>query len=377
MIELRNLSKHFVTSDGPVDALKHVNLTINNGDIYGIIGMSGAGKSTLVRCINMLERPTEGSVLLDGRDLGSMSKKELREVRHSVTMIFQGFNLLMQRTCLKNVMLPLQLSRIPRAQAEARARKLLTRFGLPDAFLKIVMLPLQLSHVPRAKAEARARELLALVGLPDKAGAYPAQLSGGQQQRVAIARALATDPQVLLCDEATSALDPKTTHAILELIRDINRKLGITVIVITHQMSVVQEICNRVAILEHGEVVEEGEVAEVFSNPKADATRNLVYPEMADSTVLTDRHGQRVRIIFNGALAAKEPLLAKMAMNCGIAASILGASTRSVGDKAYGYMLLEIPGGPDELATAVNFLRRTPDVTVQVEVEYSAKEGEQ
>ena len=342
MIELRNLSKHFITSDGPVDALKHVNLTINNGDIYGIIGMSGAGKSTLVRCINMLERPTEGSVLLDGRDLGSMTKKELREVRHSVTMIFQGFNLLMQRTCLKNIMLPLQLS-----------------------------------HVPRAKAEARARELLTLVGLPDKAGAYPAQLSGGQQQRVAIARALATDPKVLLCDEATSALDPKTTHAILELIRDINRKLGITVIVITHQMSVVQEICNRVAILENGTVVEEGEVSQVFSNPRAEATRNLVYPEMADSTVLADAHGQRVRIIFNGALAAKTPLLAQMAMDCGIAASILGASTRSVGDKAYGYMLLEIPGGPDELATAVNFLRMTPDVTVQVEVEYAAKEGEQ
>ena len=342
MIELRNLSKNFVTSDGPVDALRHVNLTINNGDIYGIIGMSGAGKSTLVRCINMLERPTEGSVLLDGRDLGSMSKKELREVRHSVTMIFQGFNLLMQRTCLKNVMLPLQLS-----------------------------------HISRAKAEARARELLALVGLPDKAGAYPAQLSGGQQQRVAIARALATEPQVLLCDEATSALDPKTTHAILELIRDINRKLGITVIVITHQMSVVQEICNRVAILEHGEVVEEGEVSQVFSNPRAEATRNLVYPEMADSTVLADAHGQRVRIIFNGALAAKTPLLAQMAMDCGIAASILSASTRSVGDRAYGYMLLEIPGGPDELARAVNYLRQTPDVTVQVEVEYSAKEGEQ
>ena len=342
MIELRNLSKHFVTSDGPVDALRHVNLTINNGDIYGIIGMSGAGKSTLVRCINMLERPTEGSVLLDGRDLGSMTKKELREVRHSVTMIFQGFNLLMQRTCLKNVMLPLQLS-----------------------------------HRSRAKAEARARELLTLVGLPDKAGAYPAQLSGGQQQRVAIARALATDPQVLLCDEATSALDPKTTHAILELIRDINRKLGITVIVITHQMSVVQEICNRVAILEHGAVVEEGEVSQVFSNPRAEATRNLVYPEMADSTVLADVHGQRVRVIFNGALAAKTPLLAQMAMDCGIAASILSASTRSVGDRAYGYMLLEIPGGPDELARAVHYLRQTPDVTVQVEVEYSAKEGEQ
>ena len=339
MIEIRNLSKSFVTSDGPVDALRHVNLTIRDGDIYGIIGMSGAGKSTLVRCINMLERPTEGSVLLDGRDLAAMGKKELRQVRHRVTMIFQGFNLLMQRTCLRNIMLPLELS-----------------------------------HVPRAKAEARARELLELVGLPDKAGAYPAQLSGGQQQRIAIARALATEPDVLLCDEATSALDPKTTHAILELIRDINRKMGITVIVITHQMSVVQEICNRVAILEHGAVVEEGEVSEVCSNPRANATRNLVYPDMADSAVLDGSQGQRVRIIFNGAIAAKTPLLAQMAMECGIAASILGASTRSVGDRAYGYMLLEIPGGPDELARAVNYLRQTPDVTVQVEVEYAAKE---
>ncbi|MBR4080525.1 MAG: ATP-binding cassette domain-containing protein [Clostridia bacterium] len=339
MIELRNLSKSFVTADGPVDALKHVNLTINNGDIYGIIGMSGAGKSTLVRCINMLERPTEGSVLLDGKDLGAMSKKELREIRHSVTMIFQGFNLLMQRTCLKNVILPLKLA-----------------------------------GVPTAEAEKRGRELLEIVGLPDKANAYPAQLSGGQQQRVAIARALATDPQVLLCDEATSALDPKTTHAILELIREINRKLGITVIVITHQMSVVQEICNRVAILENGAVVEEGEVAQVFSNPKADATRNLVYPEMADGEALADTTGQRVRVIFNGSHTVKTPLLAKLAIESGIAPSILSASTRSVGDKAYGYMLLEIPGGPDELATAVNYIRTDPNVTVQVEVEYAAKE---
>ena len=205
MIELRNLSKSFVTTDGPVDALRHVNLTINNGDIYGIIGMSGAGKSTLVRCINMLERPTEGSVLLDGKDLGALSKKELREVRRRVTMIFQGFNLLMQKTCLQNILLPLKLA-----------------------------------HKAGPEAEKRARELLELVGLPNKADAYPAQLSGGQQQRIAIARALATEPEVLLCDEATSALDPKTTHAILELIRDINAKMGITVIVITHQMSVVQ-----------------------------------------------------------------------------------------------------------------------------------------
>ena len=342
MIELRNLSKSFTTADGPVDALRNVSLTINDGDIYGIIGMSGAGKSTLVRCINMLERPTEGRVLLDGRDLGTMSKKELRETRRSVTMIFQGFNLLMQRTCVQNIMLPLKLA-----------------------------------GVKSAEAKARALEMLEIVGLPDKANSYPAQLSGGQQQRIAIARALATNPGVLLCDEATSALDPKTTHAILELIRDINRKLGITVIVITHQMSVVQEICNRVAILEHGSVVEEGEVAQVFANPQAEATKNLVYPEMADANVaLGDKHGQRVRIIFNGAIAANEPLIAKMALETGIAASILGASTRAVGERAYGYILLEIPGGPDELARAVNFLRQTPDVTVSVEVNYGESKGE-
>ena len=246
MIELRNLSKSFVTADGPVDALKHVSLTINDGDIYGIIGMSGAGKSTLVRCINMLERPTDGSVIWDGTDLGALSKKEIQQVRHQITMIFQSFNLLMQRTCLENIMLPLKLI-----------------------------------HMPRAQARARAMELLETVGLPDKANAYPAQLSGGQQQRIAIARALATEPKVLLCDEATSALDPKTTHAILELIRDINRKMGITVIVITHQMSVVQEICNRVAILENGSVVEEDLVSQVFSNPKAAATKALVYPDVA------------------------------------------------------------------------------------------------
>ena len=340
MIELKNLTKTFVAADGEVEALKHVSLTINNGDIYGIIGMSGAGKSTLVRCINMLERPTDGQVLLDGRDLGALPMKELRQVRRRVTMIFQGFNLLMQRTCLKNVALPLILS-----------------------------------GAKRSEAYQRAQELLEIVGLPDKANVYPAQLSGGQQQRVAIARALTTNPEVLLCDEATSALDPKTTHAILELIRDINKKMGITVIVITHQMSVVQEICNRVAILEHGAVVEEGAVAEVFANPKAEATRNLVYPEMADANVtLGDEHGQRVRIIFNGAIAANEPLIARMAMEVGIAASILGASTRAVGDRAYGYILLEIPGGPDELAKAVKFLRQTPDVTVSVEVNYAAKE---
>ena len=342
MIELRNLSKSFTTADGPVEALRRINLTVNDGDIYGIIGMSGAGKSTLVRCINMLERPTEGSVLLDGRDLGMLSKKEMQDVRRQVTMIFQSFNLLMQRTCLQNILFPLKLA-----------------------------------HVPHAEAEARARQLLETVGLPDKANAYPAQLSGGQQQRIAIARALATNPRVLLCDEATSALDPKTTHAILELIRQINRDTGITVIVITHQMSVVQEICNRVAILENGAVVEEGDVSQVFSHPKAAATRALVFPEMADGeSLIPERQGQFIRLIFDGAETTQHPLIASMAIDCGIAASILNASTRTVAGRVYGYMLLDIPGGPDEMATAVNYLSGTPDVTVQVEVEYPAKEAE-
>ena len=341
MIELKNLSKHFTTLDGPVDALRHINLKVNNGDIYGIIGMSGAGKSTLVRCVNMLERPTEGSVLLDGQDLGSLKGRELREMRRKVSMIFQSFNLLMQRTCLQNIMLPLKLAK-----------------------------------VPEMEAKRKALELLELVGLPDKANSYPAQLSGGQQQRVAIARALATEPSVLLCDEATSALDPKTTHAILELIRDINRKMGITVIVITHQMSVVQEICNRVAILENGEVVEEGEVSEVFSNPRARATRNLIYPEMADNESLLSSGGQRIRIIFNGKQPSREPLIAKMAVNTGILPSIMGASTRTVGGRAFGYMLLEIPGSPEDMARAVSYLNGIPDIMIQVEAEYASGEGE-
>ncbi len=231
---------------GTFDALKDVSLTIGDGDIYGIIGMSGAGKSTLVRCINMLERPTAGRVLIDGVDIGALTEKELRKIRREVTMIFQGFNLLMQRTCLANVCFPLELA-----------------------------------GMKRSDAKKRAMELLHTVGLPDKANAYPAQLSGGQQQRIAIARALATNPKVLLCDEATSALDPNTTHAILELIRGINREMGITVIIITHQMSVVESVCNRVAILDHGVVAEEGSVADIFADPKSDAAKRLVYPATA------------------------------------------------------------------------------------------------
>ena len=330
MIEIKYLTKEFQTADGTVEALRNVNLNIQDGDIYGIIGMSGAGKSTLVRCINMLERPTKGQVLIDGQDIAKLSDKELRAVRRDVTMIFQGFNLLMQRTCLKNICFPLEL------------------IGMD-----------------KEKAKKRALELLDVVGLPDKANAYPAQLSGGQQQRIAIARALATDPKVLLCDEATSALDPKTTHAILELIRDINERLGITVIIITHQMSVVEEICNRVAILDSGSVVEEGVVSEVFSSPKSKAAKRLVFPDGADEILEEVPGERRIRVVFSGAVASREPLIAKMAIDEQITASILGASTKSIGDKAYGNMLLGLPDDDDVVKRAISYLSSIPDVLVE------------
>ena len=330
MIEIKDLTKEFQTADGTVEALRNVNLNIQDGDIYGIIGMSGAGKSTLVRCINMLERPTKGQVLIDGQDIAKLSDKELRAVRRNVTMIFQGFNLLMQRTCLKNICFPLEL------------------IGMD-----------------KEKAKKRALELLDVVGLPDKANAYPAQLSGGQQQRIAIARALATDPKVLLCDEATSALDPKTTHAILELIRDINQRLGITVIIITHQMSVVEEICSRVAILDSGSVVEEGMVSEVFSSPKSKAAKRLVFPDGADEILEEVPGERRIRVVFSGAVASREPLIAKMAIDEQITASILGASTKSIGDKAYGNMLLGLPDDDDVVKRAIAYLSSIPDVLVE------------
>lgn len=329
MIEIQHLTKTFDTADGKLDALKDVSLKIGDGEIYGIIGMSGAGKSTLVRCINMLERPTDGKVIIDGVDVGKLSDSELRKERRQITMIFQGFNLLMQRTCLKNVCFPMELA-----------------------------------GMKKSEAKARAKELLEIVGLGDKLKSYPVQLSGGQQQRVAIARALATHPKILLCDEATSALDPQTTQSILSLIRDIHDKLGITVIVITHQMSVVEQICTKVAILNNGTVVEEGAVSDVFSAPKSDAAKALVYPDGNFDTIdCSNEH--IVRVVFNGAGATGTPLIAKMAIEQNIAASILSASTRSIGDKAYGNMLLGIPGDENELKKAINYLQSIPDIYVE------------
>ena len=330
MIEIKNLSKTFKTADSSLDALKNVSLTINDGDIYGIIGMSGAGKSTLVRCINMLERPTEGQILIDGVDMGSLSSKQLRDARRNITMIFQGFNLLMQRNCLKNICFPLELE-----------------------------------GMKKEDAKKRALELLEIVGLPDKAKAYPAQLSGGQQQRIAIARALATNPKVLLCDEATSALDPNTTHSILNLIRDINKKLGITVIIITHQMSVGEETCNRVAILDNGTVVEQGEVSTVFAHPQSAAAKRLVFPDASDEIFAPASDEHRIRVVFNGAFATNTPLITKMAIDEGIAANILAASTRCIGDKVYGNMLLGIPGGDSDLERASKYLQSMPDILVE------------
>ena len=328
MIEIKNLSKTYSLSDGSVEALKNVSLTIPDGDIYGIIGMSGAGKSTLVRCINMLERPTCGQVIIDGQDLTVMSEKELRALRQSITMIFQGFNLLMQKTCLKNVCFPLELA-----------------------------------GVKKGEATKRAMELLELVGLQDKAQAYPAQLSGGQQQRVAIARALATNPKVLLCDEATSALDPKTTNSILELIRSINQKLGITVIIITHQMSVIEQICNRVAILDSGVVAEIGEVEKVFSNPQSAAGRRLVTPDVA--LPLSTWEGPVARIAFNGNMS-EEPIIASVAVDLGIKLSILGAGTRNVDGKAFGAMLVSLPEEEEKRRAVLDYLNGHEGVTAEV-----------
>ena len=240
MIEIKNLSKHF-DSASRVDALQNVNLTVEDGDICGIIGMSGAGKSTLLRCISMLETPTEGSIEIDGKDIFSLKGRELLELRRQMGVVFQGYNLLMQRTIYKNIAFPLELVK-----------------------------------TPKQELEKRVGELLELVGLSDKAQMYPAQLSGGQQQRVAIARALASNPKVLLCDEPTSALDPLTTRSILKLLQQINRTLGVTILIITHEIGVVRSICNRVAVIEAGSIAEQGKTEQVFANPQSQAAKQLL-----------------------------------------------------------------------------------------------------
>ena len=327
IIELKSLYKTFGSGENQVNALKNVSVSVEKGDIFGIIGLSGAGKSTLVRCINLLERPDQGSVLFDGRELMELKEKELRAQRRKISMIFQSFNLLEQRTALDNICFPMELMGVPKKQARVKAK-----------------------------------ELLETVGLPDKAESYPVQLSGGQKQRIAIARALASDPEVLLCDEATSALDPKTTGQILSLLQKINRERGITVIIITHQMSVIEQICNRVAILDSGEVAEIGTVESVFSNPKSKAGRRLVSPAVAEPALTWDI--PVARIAFNGA-ASEEPVFAQLIRKTGASLSILGAATRNVDGKAFGTMLVSLPQDESKKREVLEFLNGCQGVSAE------------
>lgn len=307
-IEIRRLTKIFDQRGVRVEALKGIDLEIEAGDIYGIIGMSGAGKSTLVRCLNFLEKPTEGTVIIGGKDLAGLSDRELREERRNISMIFQKFNLLMQKNVLDNVCFPLLISGVKKPEARERARK-----------------------------------LLKTVGLEEKEKAYPAQLSGGQQQRVAIARALATNPRILLCDEATSALDPQTTASILSLLREINRSMGITIVIITHQMSVVAEICNKVAIIEHGTLVEHGLVNDIFTHPKSQAARELISRDLQDAKPVEILDGsRRIRIVFSEN-SAFEPVIANLILQVQAPVNILRANTRDVGGVAKGEMILGLP----------------------------------
>ena len=319
LIELNHLTKTFKGKTQTVDALKDINLQIEQGDIFGIIGMSGAGKSTLVRCINFLERPTSGSVVIDGKDLASLTPKELRQLRQQVSMIFQHFNLLSQRDVRGNIAFAMEIAGMKRPQIEKRID-----------------------------------ELLEIVGLTDRQHNYPSQLSGGQQQRVAIARALATNPKIILCDEATSALDPTTTTSILNLLREINRKMGITIVIITHEMSVVESTCTHVAIIDDGQLAECGTVESVFSQPKSAAAKKLIFRTAgADSGAMGER---MIRIVFEGS-SADEPTISDLAMQCHVAVNIRYADTREVSGKLFGQMILQLPEDHLQQEKAIYFLQ--------------------
>ena len=322
LIELKHLTKTFKGKTQTVDARREINLQIEQGDIYGLIGRSGAGKSTLVRCINFLERPTSGSVVIDGKDLAALTPKELRQLRQQVAMIFQHFNLLQQRDVRGNI-----------------------AFAMEIAGMK------------RADIDRRIDELLEIVGLTDRQHNYPSQLSGGQQQRVAIARALSTNPKIILCDEATSALDPNTTRSILELLREINKTLGVTIIVITHEMKVIDQICDRVAVIDKSCIAEEGRVADVFTSPKSDIARELVLPQ--ERPVLEPTTGGRkVRIIFNGENTQK-PVISEMILACRVPVNVLFADTKSVEGAAYGHMIFELPNDEHDAEKVISWLKNS------------------
>ena len=321
MIERKHLSKTYRTQEKEIVALEDINLTINDGEIFGIIGLSGAGKSTLVRCINLLEEPTDGQVVIDGKSVTELSRKELLKLRQSIGMIFQGFNLLAQRSVLRNVCYPLEIA-----------------------------------GVGRKEARARAMELLHMVGLADRANSYPSQLSGGQKQRVAIARALATSPKYLLCDEATSALNPNTTRSILELLREINNSLGVTIVVITHEMKVIDQICDRVAVIDHSRIAEEGKVSEVFTNPKSQIARDLIIPK--ERTVLDTTGGRRLRLTFEGDYS-NAPVISEMVLECQAPVNILFADTKEFEGVIHGQMIIDLPKDQHQADKIIVWLRNS------------------
>ena len=334
MIQLSHIEKTYDSPSGPVKALKGIDLTIERGEIFGIIGLSGAGKSTLIRCINMLERPTAGKVIVDGQDMTAMSEKELRKARKNIGMIFQHFNLLSSATVYDNI-----------------------------AF------PLRLSHTPETKIKKKVLPLLELVGLADKAHQYPSQLSGGQKQRVGIARALASEPKVLLCDEATSALDPQTTRSILELIQDINRKLSLTVVVITHEMQVIKDICDKVAVIENGVIAEQGTVLDVFTNPQKPITKDFISVLLSNELPAAFRGGEvsktplpgaylLLRLTFIGE-SADDPVLAGMIRKFPeIEVTMLFGNLDQIKSTPFGRMIIGITGPEAKIQEALQYLRQ-------------------
>ena len=340
MIEIKNVTKTFVTPKQNVHACNDISLTIADGEIYGIIGFSGAGKSTLVRCINLLERPTSGQVLIDGAELTAMSETELRKVRKKIGMIFQHFNLMRSRTVAQNIAYPLKGS------------------GLS-----------------KEEIQAKVKSLLKLVELEDKENAYPSQLSGGQKQRVAIARALANDPKVLLCDEATSALDPQTTHSILTLLKEVNQKLGITIVLITHEMAVIKAICDRVAVMEKGHVVEEGKILDIFSHPKQEVTKNFIRSTSSVSQIyeMVEKNDPLVAIKENESLIilsysagnAGEALISAISRKFNVDANIVFGNVEIIANQAMGSLVVIISGELSDINQAVAYIR---DAGVKVEV---------
>jgi len=340
MIRLENVSKTFTDSNKEVHAVNNVSLTINDGDIFGIIGFSGAGKSTLVRCINLLEKPTDGKVFVDDAEITALSGKELRKARKKIGMIFQHFNLMPSRTIFGNVAYPLRGS------------------GLS-----------------KEEIREKVHHLLELVGISEKENAFPSQLSGGQKQRVAIARALANDPNILLCDEATSALDPQTTKSILKLLQQLNQTLGITVVVITHEMAVVKEICNRVAVMDHGDVVEEGEVFHVFASPKEPLTRSFIKTTSnlqkieeliaADSPVVATKKGELIVRLSYVEKNTSEPLISTVTQKFGIILNIVFADVEIVQNAPIGGTVAIVSGESSRIDEALQYLR---DKNVGVEV---------